>query len=139
MAVLRPKPDEISSSFETFVRDATQAATQPRAVGYPTVTAVIPALNEAQNLPYVLPKLAGLVDEVIIVDGLSDDDTIEVARRLDSEVRIIEEPTRGKGAALRRGFAGRVATSSSRWTQMAPPIRMRSRRSSESFLLEPTS
>ena len=105
MAVLRPKPDEISSSFETFVRDATQAATQPRAVGYPTVTVVIPALNEAQNLPYVLPKLAGLVDEVIIVDGLSDDDTIEVARRLDSEVRIIEEPTRGKGAALRRGFA----------------------------------
>jgi glycosyltransferase involved in cell wall biosynthesis len=69
------------------------------------VTAVIPALNEAQNLPHVLPQLNGLVDEVIIVDGLSEDDTIAVARRLDSDVRIIEEPIRGKGAALRRGFA----------------------------------
>jgi glycosyltransferase involved in cell wall biosynthesis len=105
LALLRPKPNEVLPSFDTFVRDATQASTQPRALGYPSVTAVIPALNEAQNLPYVLPKLAGLVDEVIIVDGLSEDDTIEVARRLDSEVRIIEEPTPGKGAALRRGFA----------------------------------
>jgi glycosyltransferase involved in cell wall biosynthesis len=69
------------------------------------VTAVIPALNEARNLPYVLPKLEGLVDEVIIVDGLSEDDTIEVARRLRADVRIAEEMTPGKGAALRRGFA----------------------------------
>jgi glycosyltransferase involved in cell wall biosynthesis len=82
-----------------------QGATQPRALGYPSVTAVIPALNEAENLPFVLPKLNGLVDEVIIVDGLSEDDTIEVARQLDSDVRIIEELTPGKGAALRRGFA----------------------------------
>jgi glycosyltransferase involved in cell wall biosynthesis len=66
---------------------------------------VIPALNEAQNLPYILPKLDGLVDEVIIVDGLSEDDTVEVARRILSDVRIVEELTPGKGAALRRGFA----------------------------------
>ena len=105
MPTLRPERDEISRSLASSVRDATQSATQPRALGYPLVTAVIPALNEAQNLPYVLPKLSGLVDEVIIVDGLSEDDTIEVARRLDSDVRIVEEPTRGKGAALRRGFA----------------------------------
>jgi glycosyltransferase involved in cell wall biosynthesis len=69
------------------------------------VTAVIPALNEARNLPYILPKLEGLVDEVIIVDGLSEDDTVEVARRILSSVRVIEELTPGKGAALRRGFA----------------------------------
>jgi glycosyltransferase involved in cell wall biosynthesis len=86
------------------VHDLAQGGAE-RALGHPTVSAVIPALNEAENLPYVLPKLDGLVDEVIIVDGLSEDDTIEVARRLDSDVRIIEEPTRGKGAALRRGFA----------------------------------
>ena len=55
---------------------------QLRALGRPSVTAVIPALNEAQNLPYILPKLAGLVDEVIIVDGLSEDDTIEVAHQI---------------------------------------------------------
>ena len=105
MASPWPEPDEISQSLVTSLRDATQSATQPRRLGYPSVTAVIPALNEAENLPHVLPKLNGLVDEVIIVDGLSEDDTIEVARRLVSDVRIVEELTPGKGAALRRGFA----------------------------------
>lgn len=71
----------------------------------PTVSAVIPALNEAENLPYVLPRLDDLVDEIIIVDGLSEDDTMDVARRLNSNVRVLEESTPGKGAALRRGFA----------------------------------
>jgi glycosyltransferase involved in cell wall biosynthesis len=66
---------------------------------------VIPALNEAENLPFILPQLEGLVDEVIIVDGLSEDDTTEVARQLLRDVRIVEEMTPGKGAALRRGFA----------------------------------
>jgi glycosyltransferase involved in cell wall biosynthesis len=69
------------------------------------VTAVIPALNEELNLPHVLPQLEGLVDEVIIVDGLSVDGTVEVARKLRADVRIVEETRRGKGAALRRGFA----------------------------------
>lgn len=101
---LRPESGEISHSLVTSVRDA-KGRTQPRTLGYPTVSAVIPALNEAENLPHVMPKLNGLVDEVIIVDGLSEDDTIDVARRLDSEVRIVEEVTPGKGAALRRGFA----------------------------------
>ncbi len=97
--------EEISRSLATSVREAKRRTTQPRKLGYPSVTAVIPALNEAQNLPYILPKLNQLVDEVIIVDGLSEDDTIEVARRLESGVRIVEEATPGKGAALRRGFA----------------------------------
>jgi glycosyltransferase involved in cell wall biosynthesis len=69
------------------------------------VTAVIPALNEAPNLPHVLPKLDGLVDEVIVVDGLSHDDTVEVARRLRTDVKVVQEAKPGKGAALRRGFA----------------------------------
>lgn len=105
MATLRPESEELSRSLATSVRERSHGSTQPRELGYPSVTAVIPALNEAENLPYVLPKLNGLVDEVIIVDGLSEDDTIEVARRLDSDVRILEELTPGKGAALRRGFA----------------------------------
>lgn len=105
MARLRPDSEEISRSLVASVRETKQQTTQPRALGFPTVTAVIPALNEAENLPYVLPKLDGLVDEVIIVDGLSEDDTVDVARQLKSDVRIIEEGTPGKGAALRRGFA----------------------------------
>jgi glycosyltransferase involved in cell wall biosynthesis len=104
VAVLRRASSDISRSLTRSVQDAKRSATQPRQLGSPTVSAVIPALNEARNLPHVLPKLDGLVDEVIVVDGLSEDDTIEVARRLRADIRIVEEPRRGKGAALRRGF-----------------------------------
>lgn len=71
----------------------------------PTVTAVIPTLNEAKNLPHVLPFLPEMVTEVIIVDGRSTDDTIEVAKRLRPDVKIVLETAKGKGAALRAGFA----------------------------------
>src|SRR5689334_23731337 len=47
----------------------------------PSVTAVIPTLNEADNLRWLLPRLSG-VDEVIVVDGESTDGTADVARRL---------------------------------------------------------
>lgn len=105
MTILRQGSDDMSGSLTTLVRDAKYATTRSGELGRPSVTAVIPALNEARNLPHVLPKLEGLVDEVIIVDGLSEDDTIQVARQLIADVRIVEEHTPGKGAALRRGFS----------------------------------
>jgi glycosyltransferase involved in cell wall biosynthesis len=42
--------------------------------------------------------------EVIVVDGFSTDDTVEVARRLRPDIKIIEQEKRGKGDALRCGF-----------------------------------
>lgn len=69
-----------------------------------TVSVVIPALNEAENLPHVLPRIPADVEEVILVDGLSMDDTINVARRLLPEVRIVHETKKGKGNALMAGF-----------------------------------
>jgi glycosyltransferase involved in cell wall biosynthesis len=72
---------------------------------YPRVSVVIPTLNEALNLPYVLPRIPWWVHEIIVVDGRSTDDTIAVARQLQPEVRIIEEPHPGKGRALQSGFA----------------------------------
>lgn len=71
----------------------------------PTVTVVVPALNEADNLPHVLPAIPGWVDEVILVDGHSRDGTVAVARRLLPGIRVITQPGRGKGNALRAGFA----------------------------------
>jgi len=71
----------------------------------PRVSVVIPALNEAPNLPYVLPRLPPSVDEVILVDGRSTDETVELARQLLPEIRVVTESAAGKGAALRTGFA----------------------------------
>lgn len=74
----------------------------------PKVTVIIPTLNEAKNLPSVFANMPLWVHEVIIVDGHSTDDTPAVARSLHHAVRIVSEPKRGKGAALRAGF--RAAT-----------------------------
>jgi glycosyltransferase involved in cell wall biosynthesis len=70
-----------------------------------TVTVVIPALNEAENLAFVLPLIPAWVDEVVLVDGHSIDRTPEVARELYPSIRLITQQGTGKGAALRSGFA----------------------------------
>jgi glycosyltransferase involved in cell wall biosynthesis len=70
-----------------------------------TVSVIIPALNEAANLPYVLPRIPSWVDEILLVDGHSTDGTPEVARKLCPRIRIVSQQGRGKGAALRTGFA----------------------------------
>jgi glycosyltransferase involved in cell wall biosynthesis len=71
----------------------------------PTVSVVIPALNEERNLPHVLSQLPEDVSEILVVDGLSTDRTIEVARKTVPDVRIVEQRGRGKGNALQAGFA----------------------------------
>jgi len=71
----------------------------------PRVSVVIPALNEARNLPYVFDRLPEDVFEVVLVDGDSTDGTVEVARRLRPDVRVVRQTRRGKGNALACGFA----------------------------------
>lgn len=71
----------------------------------PKITVVIPALNEARNLPHVFERLPSGLHEVIVVDGYSVDDTIAVARKLRPDVRIVMQNRRGKGNALACGFA----------------------------------
>lgn len=78
---------------------------QPAQSPGPRISVVIPALNEAQNLQYVLPHIPPIVSEVILVDGHSIDGTIAVARRLLSSIRIVKQMGKGKGNALRAGFA----------------------------------
>src|SRR5437764_8726963 len=72
---------------------------------YPLISVVIPARNEAQNLAHVLPYIPSIVSEVILVDGHSTDDTIAVAQQLLPSIRIVEQVGKGKGNALRAGFA----------------------------------
>jgi glycosyltransferase involved in cell wall biosynthesis len=71
----------------------------------PTVSVVIPTLNEAQNLEHVFDSLPEGIKEVIIVDGHSVDNTIAVARSLRPDVQIVMQNRRGKGNALACGFA----------------------------------
>ena len=73
-----------------------------------TVTVIVPTLNEARNLPHVLPRIPVWVDEVLLVDGGSEDGTVEIAKRLVPGIRVIGQERPGKGAALQAGF--RAAT-----------------------------
>jgi glycosyltransferase involved in cell wall biosynthesis len=94
---------------------------------------VIPALNEAANLPHVLPHIPSWTHEVVLVDGHSTDGTPQVARAVwpnhhivsrerrrrdrasrdlvverrgsGTTLRLVTQEGRGKGAALRSGFA----------------------------------
>jgi len=70
-----------------------------------TVSVIIPTLNEAGNLPYVLNTIPGWVKEVIVVDGRSEDDTQRIAKVLRPDVVIVHELTKGKGAAMRAGLS----------------------------------
>lgn len=74
-------------------------------VADPRVTVIIPALNEATNLPLVLPLVSTIATEVILVDGHSTDDTTTVARNLLPDIKVVEQMGKGKGDALRCGFA----------------------------------
>jgi glycosyltransferase involved in cell wall biosynthesis len=70
----------------------------------PRVSFVVPTLNEARNLPWLLPRIPKWAHEIVIVDGRSTDDTVAVARRLRPDVKVVMESRRGKGAALQAGF-----------------------------------
>ncbi|MFD7703048.1 glycosyltransferase family 2 protein [Streptomyces caelestis] len=70
----------------------------------PPVSVVIPAMNEAENLPYVFKTLPDWIHEVVLVDGNSTDDTVEVARELWPGVKVVGQSGKGKGDALRSGF-----------------------------------
>ncbi len=71
----------------------------------PSVSVVIPALNEARNLPWLASRIPAGVSEIILVDGHSTDDTISTARYLWPDVRLVTQTRRGKGNALACGFA----------------------------------
>lgn len=71
----------------------------------PSISVVIPTLNEARNIPHVFERLPANIAEVIVVDGHSEDDTVAVAKRLRPDVHIVHQTRNGKGNALACGFA----------------------------------
>jgi len=85
-----------------------------RLVQTPTVSCVLPAFNEAGNLPHVVPDILQALRslfsavELIIIDDGSRDDTLKVARRLSEihpEVVVLELSRNfGKESALTAGL-----------------------------------
>ncbi|MET7998059.1 glycosyltransferase family 2 protein [Amycolatopsis sp. NPDC005232] len=69
----------------------------------PKISIVIPARNEARNLEVILPELPE-VDEVVLVDGHSVDQTVEVAHKVLPSIVTLTQTRRGKGNALACGF-----------------------------------
>ncbi|MGI5826976.1 MAG: glycosyltransferase family 2 protein [Patescibacteria group bacterium] len=66
------------------------------------IACIIPAYNEAKNIAAVLEKVYPLVDEVVVVDDCSRDQTSAIS--LNYPVTVIRHPiNRGQGAALQTG------------------------------------
>ena len=81
---------------------STPAAPIPPLRTRPSVAAVIPALNEIESLPGLLAEFEpGVVDEVVVVDGGSDDGTVNAARS--GGARVLVERRRGYGRACLTG------------------------------------
>jgi len=68
------------------------------------ITVIIPALNEEKTIRNVIQqaKRSELVDEIIVVDDLSLDNTIAEAKKED--VRVITSTHVGKGDSMREGM-----------------------------------
>src|ERR1700735_2283580 len=97
MFVARPKP---------------QLRSQSSPVHEPTVSVVVPARNEEGNVPSIfdrVPQMGGGT-ELIFVEGHSKDDTYgaierEIAQRRPAGVKLFRQTGKGKGDAVRLGFA----------------------------------
>lgn len=76
----------------------------PHTTKRPKITVVVPAMNEARNLPHVAARMPADVDEVVFVDGNSVDGTAEVARQLWPNGIHLNQTRKGKGNALACGF-----------------------------------
>lgn len=68
------------------------------------VSIIIPTLNEEENIPYVFKRIPEDTYQVILVDGQSVDNTVEIARKLRPDLCVVFQTRRGKGNALACGF-----------------------------------
>jgi len=71
------------------------------------ITVIIPALNEADNLDHILPRIPGSIEEcsvgVLVIDDGSNDNTWDVVTK--HKFSVVSNPiNRGGGAALRLGY-----------------------------------
>ncbi len=79
----------------------------------PLLSLIIPAYNEGERLPTTLPQVFAFLEaqtypfEIILVNNNSRDNTREIALEFAATrpyLRVIDEMTQGKGAAVRTGM-----------------------------------
>ena len=68
------------------------------------VSVVFPAYNEEENIKNAIEDFfsTNVVDEIIVVDNNSDDNTVKEVRK--TKARLVTETNQGYGWALRRGL-----------------------------------
>ncbi len=67
-------------------------------------TIIIPTLNEENNIKIIINELHNLgYSNILVIDGNSDDCTVEAAKKLG--VKVVNQNGKGKGAALRQAFS----------------------------------
>jgi glycosyltransferase involved in cell wall biosynthesis len=69
------------------------------------VSLIIPVKNEAPTIELILDQIPTYIFEIIVVDGNSNDETVELSRRHRRVSHVIVQRSKGKGAALSAGFA----------------------------------
>jgi glycosyltransferase involved in cell wall biosynthesis len=69
------------------------------------VSLIIPCLNEAPNLSFVLQEIPRIPEifEIILVDGRSTDNSVSIAKAIRPDIRVVTQPGRGKGDAILAG------------------------------------
>lgn len=67
-----------------------------------TVSIVLPCLNEQEGLKKLIPLLPDCIDEIVVSDNNSTDDTKAVAASLGA--KVVVEPKKGYGAAYKKGL-----------------------------------
>lgn len=81
---------------------------------HPTIGVVAISRNEAQDLPGFLASVLPWVDEVVIVDDGSTDDTVEIARTAGRKVKVLQRKMSDED-----GFAGQrnagISAATSDW------------------------
>ena len=106
-----PLLDELSLVFGIIARPSPSRSAAARPAR-PTVSVVIPCRNEAGHVRPLVDSLPALPEgsEFLFVEGHSTDDTAAViqqaiAERPEKPLRLFRQPGKGKGDAVRFGFA----------------------------------
>ena len=78
--------------------------TGPNSVADPVASIIIPTLNEESAISVTIsriPEPLRTCCQILVIDGLSTDATIDEAKRVGADVLLVDQP--GKGFAMREG------------------------------------